>query len=56
MIEKEQRMTRRTFETKDANGCYFKCEAFYNGPETIYTAMGLKASTLKELQKKVAEL
>ena len=46
-------MSKRTFETKDSNGCYFKCTAYYNGEETYYHAMGVKAHTLKELKNKI---
>jgi len=55
-FEMKKKMYRRSFETKDANGCYFRCEAYYNGPETTYSAMGITTSTLVELKARIANL
>ena len=56
-----KRLYRKTFETKDANGVYFLCDAYYNqgaGDENIYRARGLNAEarTLPELKIKVGSI
>ena len=58
-------LTRKTFNTKDTNGCEFKVEATYYGKEintrtlkyenhTEYRAMGFMAESLEELKKLAA--
>lgn len=55
-------LTRKRFTSRDSKGCEFVCEALYdervysNGKFTRtarYSALGLSASSLKELQAKI---
>ena len=59
-------LNRKTFTTKDINGCQFRVEATYYGKDynfqadkyethTEYRAMGLIAGTLDELKRMVAK-
>ena len=56
------KLTRRTFTTKDNNGCEFKCESYHsieNGiRESKYYAVGMEKSsiTLKELKKIISNI
>ena len=58
-------LTRKTFNTKDSNGCQFKVEATYYGKDynfqagkyenhTEYRAMGFQANSLEEIKRLVA--
>jgi hypothetical protein len=59
-------LNRKTFTTKDTNGCQFKVEATYYGKDynfqagryetrSEYRAMGLMAGSLPELKRMIAE-
>jgi hypothetical protein len=53
-------LTQKTFNTKDSNGCEFRCKCQLVKSDTgrieesHYYGMDLEAHTLKELQDKVA--
>lgn len=62
-------LTRKTFKTRDANGCEFECVSYLNTEkkyidgkivtvviESKYEAIGKSAKTLAELKKIIASL
>jgi len=62
--EREMKLTKRTFTTRDASGCEFKCSVYiereYTGEiaSKAYAAVGLgiEAETLEQLKEKVSSL